>query len=354
MAMRVAAIPGDGIGVEVLPAAVEVLDAALAVSGERIEWTWLDWGCTYFVDNGQMMPSDGLDILARHDAIFLGAVGRPDVPDHESLWGLLIPIRRHFDQYVNLRPIKIFDGLIPRVTLPPGKTVDLVIVRENTEGEYSDVGGRFARGTDREFAVQENIFTRVGVERIARFACELALTRTHAVTSATKSNGIIHTMPFWDDVVAGIVATYPDVTCTSALVDALAADLVLRPHAHDVIVASNLFGDILSDIAAAVVGSIGIAPSANLNPERDHPSMFEPVHGSAPLIAGKGIANPIAAVWSGAMMLEHLGHGDTADLVMRAIAESLGAPGTRTADLDGTATTAQVRDFLVSRVGSTS
>ena len=355
MAMRVAAIPGDGIGVEVLPAAVEVLDAALAVSGERIEWTWLDWGCTYFVDNGQMMPSDGLDILARHDAIFLGAVGRPDVPDHESLWGLLIPIRRHFDQYVNLRPIKIFDGLIPRVTLPPGKTVDLVIVR----GEHR---GRVLRrrrtvrtwNRSRIRGAGEHLYAsrrRAHREVRMRAGAHPARTRSRQRRSRT---GIIHTMPFWDDVVAGIVATYPDVTCTSALVDALAADLVLRPHAHDVIVASNLFGDILSDIAAAVVGSIGIAPSANLNPERDHPSMFEPVHGSAPLIAGKGIANPIAAVWSGAMMLEHLGHGDTADLVMRAIAESLGAPGTRTADLDGTATTAQVRDFLVSRVGSTS
>lgn len=350
--MRIAAIPGDGIGVEVLPAAVDVIDAALSVSGERIEWTWLDWGCTYFVDNGQMMPSDGLDVLAQHDAIFLGAVGRPDVPDHESLWGLLIPIRREFDQYVNLRPIKIFDGLVPRVSLPPGRTVDLVIVRENTEGEYSDVGGRFARGTAREFAVQENIFTRVGVERIARYACELAATRSHSLTSATKSNGIIHTMPFWDDVVGEVVSAYPDITCTSALVDALAADLVLRPYAHDVIVASNLFGDILSDIAAAVVGSIGIAPSANLNPERLHPSMFEPVHGSAPLIAGQGIANPLAAVWSGALMLEHLGHSDAADLVMRAVEASLGDPATRTGDLDGTATTVQVRDFLVSTVAS--
>ncbi len=350
--MRIAAIPGDGIGVEVLPAAVDVIDAALSVSGDRIEWTWLDWGCTYFVENGRMMPSDGLDVLAQHDAIFLGAVGRPDVPDHESLWGLLIPIRREFDQYVNLRPIKIFDGLVPRVSLPPGRTVDLVIVRENTEGEYSDVGGRFARGTAREFAVQENIFTRVGVERIARYACELAATRSHSLTSATKSNGIIHTMPFWDDVVGEVVSAYPDIACTSALVDALAADLVLRPYAHDVIVASNLFGDILSDIAAAVVGSIGIAPSANLNPERLHPSMFEPVHGSAPLIAGQGIANPIAAVWSGALMLEHLGHSDAADLVMRAVAESLADPATRTGDLDGTATTAQVRDFLVSTVAS--
>lgn len=348
--MRIAAIPGDGIGSEVLPAAVDVLDAAVA--GEPIEWTWLDWGCDYFVQHGRMMPEDGLDVLSDHDAIFLGAVGRPDVPDHESLWGLLIPIRRHFDQYVNLRPIRLFEGMTPRVTLPPETTVDLVIVRENTEGEYSDIGGRFARGTDREFVVQENVFTRIGVSRVAAYACELALVRSRTMTSATKSNGIIHTMPFWDEVVSEVVANYPDITCTSALVDALAADLILRPYAHDVIVASNLFGDILSDISAAIVGSLGIAPSANLNPERRHPSMFEPVHGSAPLIAGQGVANPVAAVWSGAMMLEHLGLSEAAAVVMRAVEESLSGAITRTADLGGSASTNDVRDFLVSRVAA--
>lgn len=345
--MRIAAIPGDGIGREVLPAAARVLDAALSRTGGQVSWTWIEWGCDYFVEHGRMMPADGIQILSEHDAIFLGAVGRPDVPDHESLWGLLIPIRREFDQYVNLRPIRLFAGIEPRVVLPPGETVDMVIVRENTEGEYSEIGGRVARGTEHEIAIQDNVFTRRGVERIARFAMDQARVRSGRVTSATKSNGIIHTMPFWDEVVAEVAAEYPDVECSSRLIDALAADLVLRPQSFDVIVGSNLFGDILSDLAAAVVGSLGVAASANLNPEGQHPSMFEPVHGSAPDITGQGIANPVAAVWSGAMMLEHLGFHEAAELTMRAVEASLGDASTRTADLSGVASTEQAAAALV-------
>jgi tartrate dehydrogenase/decarboxylase / D-malate dehydrogenase len=345
--MRIAAIPGDGIGLEVLPAAVTVIDAALQLDGGQALWTWFDWGCDRYHSTGAMMPEDGLAVLADFDAIFLGAVGRPDVPDDVSLWGLLIPIRRAFDQYVNLRPIRLFDGVRPRVTLPEGATIDMLIVRENTEGEYSESGGRFMRGTPREFAVQNDIFTRIGVERIARYACDRAVERRGHVTSATKSNGIIHTMPFWDEVVAGVVAEFPELSFDKRLIDALAAELVLRPSDFDVIVASNLYGDILSDLAAAIVGSLGIAASANLNPERRFPSMFEPVHGSAPDIAGLGVANPIAAVWSGALMLEHLGRDHAALRIMRAVEETLADADTRTRDLGGTAATQDVVDALL-------
>ena len=347
---RVAAIPGDGIGNEVLPAAASVLDAALARDGDAIEWTWFDWGCDYFVEHGQMMPTDGIAQLAQHDAVFLGAVGRPDVADHESLWGLLIPIRREFDQYINLRPTRQFDGVPVRVTMPEGARVDMVIVRENTEGEYSEIGGRFGRGTDREFALQENVFTRAGIDRVATYAFNAAQARRKKVTSATKSNGIIHTMPFWDEVVEDVAKHFPNIALEKRLIDALAAEIVQRPHEFDVIVGSNLFGDILSDLAAAVVGSLGLAPSANINPEHAHPSMFEPVHGSAPDIAGKGIANPVAAVWSGAMMLEHLGYHAANDRILRAIEISLKDPSTRTADLGGTANMDGVTNALLANL----
>jgi tartrate dehydrogenase/decarboxylase/D-malate dehydrogenase len=345
--MRIAAIPGDGIGPEVLPAAIEVLDAALALHGESVDWSWLNWGCEYYVHHGAMMPDDGLDVLGKHDAIFLGAVGRPDVPDHVSLWGLLIPIRRAFDQYINLRPARLFTGVSPRVVMPEGTPVDILIVRENTEGEYSELGGRFGRGTEYEFAIQESVFSRRGIERVTRFAFEMARSRSGRLTSATKSNGIIHTMPFWDEVVNEVARDYPDVTMKSRLIDALAADLVIAPQDFDVIVASNLFGDILSDIAAVAVGSLGLAASANLNPERCYPSMFEPVHGSAPDIVGRNRANPMAAVWSGAMMLEHLGFADAADSVMKALEECVCSPSTRTADIGGTATTTEAAKALI-------
>lgn len=345
--MRIAAIPGDGIGNEVLPAAVKVVDAVLAQEGRSVTWTWFDWGCDRYHATGHMMPSNGLAVLREFDAIFLGAVGRPDVPDDVSLWGLLIPIRRAFDQYVNLRPVRTFPGIRPRVDLAGDEDIDLLIVRENTEGEYSESGGRFFRGTAREFAIQNDVFTRTGVERVTRFACQRAWERRGLVTSATKSNGIIHTMPFWDEVVADVAREFPDIAVEKRLIDALAAELVLRPSRFDVIVASNLFGDILSDLAAALVGSLGIAASANLNPDRSFPSMFEPVHGSAPDIAGRGVANPIAAVWSGALMLEHLGHPTAAGRIMAAVADTLAEPSTRTQDLGGTASTNEVVEALL-------
>lgn len=350
--LTITAIPGDGIGNEVLPAAASVLDAAMGLHGHAIAWNWVDWGCDYFVANGAMMPADGIDRMSQSDAVFLGAVGRPDVPDHESLWGLLIPIRRAFDQYVNLRPVRQFDGVPARVVMPEGARVDMVIVRENTEGEYSEIGGRFGRGTAREFALQENVFTRAGIERVARFAFDRARERRQHVTSATKSNGIIHTMPFWDEVVEDVAGHYAGIGLRKVLIDALAAEMVQRPHEFDVIVASNLFGDILSDLAAATVGSLGLAPSANLDPERRFPSMFEPVHGSAPDIAGRGIANPIAAIWSGAMMLEHLGHPQVAAQIMAAVEATLLRPGTRTADLGGTADTATVTQAVITGLGA--
>jgi tartrate dehydrogenase/decarboxylase/D-malate dehydrogenase len=299
-----------------------------------------------------MMPADGIDRLSQSDAVFLGAVGRPDVADHESLWGLLIPIRRAFDQYVNLRPVRQFEGVPLRVVIPDDARIDMVIVRENTEGEYSELGGRFGRGTQREFAIQENVFTRTGIERVACYAFDQACARRSKLTSATKSNGIIHTMPFWDEVVDEVAAGYPGVTTRKVLIDALAAELVQRPQEFDVIVASNLFGDILSDLAAATVGSLGIAASANLDPERRYPSMFEPVHGSAPDIMGKGIANPIAAIWSGAMMLEHLGHVAISDRIMTAIANTLASPATRTADLGGTSDTEGVTTAVIAALGT--
>lgn len=346
----IAAIPGDGIGHEVIPAAVRVLDHAAASFGVTIDWRWYDWGCDYYVANGSMMPDNGISQLASADAIFLGAVGRPDVADHISLWGLLIPIRREFDQYINLRPARLFEGITPKVVLAPDTTIDLVIVRENTEGEYSEIGGRFARGTDHEFALQENVFTRKGITRVSEYALALAQSRRQQLTSATKSNGILHTMPFWDEVVEGVVGKAPEVAFRKVLIDALCAEIIENPQRFDVIVASNLFGDILSDIAAAMVGSLGIAPSGNINPERTSPSMFEPVHGSAPDIAGKGIANPIAAVWSAAMMMKHLGYSEISQMIMTAIESTLKTPETRTADLGGNASTESVTTALITHL----
>jgi tartrate dehydrogenase/decarboxylase/D-malate dehydrogenase len=345
---RIAVIPGDGIGREVTPAALEVLEAAGRAHGFELETTEHPWGCDYFVDTGRMMPVDALGTLRPADAIFLGAVGRPDVPDHISLWGLLIPIRRTFRQYVNLRPVRLWPGIpSPLRDVTPAQ-VDMVIVRENNEGEYSEIGGRLHHGTDDELAVQEAIFTRRGTDRVMAFACELAATRSGRICSATKSNGIIHTMPFWDERFAHATSRHPELESEQVLIDALAAMIVLNPARFDVIVASNLFGDILSDLAAAVAGSIGIAPSGNLNPERECPSMFEPVHGSAPDIAGQGIANPIGAIWSGAQMLEHLGEADAASAVLSMLEEMLANDGPRTPDLGGSATTADVTAALVS------
>lgn len=347
---RIAVIPGDGIGREVVPEGIRVLEAAGARHGVDFDWVDLPWGCDFFVETGAMMPEDGLDQLAGFDAIFLGAVGRPDVPDHVSLWGLLIPIRRRFEQYVNLRPVRLFPGIESPLKNRGPEDIDFVIVRENVEGEYSEIGGRLYKGTDAELAVQESVFTRRGVDRVIRYAFELARSRPQGkVTSATKSNGIIHTMPYWDERFAAIAAGYPSIPTDKYHIDILCAHFVRNPDWFDVVVGSNLFGDILSDLGPAVAGSIGIAPSGNLNPEGDHPSMFEPVHGSAPDIAGQGIANPIGQIWSGAMMLDHLGHHAAAKAVEAAM-ESVIASGPRTRDLGGTATTEEVGKAIAAAV----
>ncbi|MFF3155265.1 tartrate dehydrogenase [Streptomyces sp. NPDC057910] len=344
---HIALIPGDGIGAEVLPPARQVLDAVGARHGFGFTYTSYDWSCERYVREGAMMPDDGLDQLRDKDAILLGAVGYPGVADHVSLWGLLIPIRRGFRQYVNLRPIRVFEGVeSPLRGAGPGE-VDFVVVRENVEGEYSEIGGRLNQGFPEEMAVQEAVFTRAGVTRVLDYAFELAARRGGRLTSATKSNGIVHTMPFWDELVAERGADHPQVTWDQEHIDALAAKFVLDPARFDVVVASNLFGDILSDLAAAVAGSIGIAPAANLNPERAFPSMFEPVHGSAPDIAGRGIANPLGAIWSAALMLDHLGHGEAAEEVTDAIAAVLAKSDVRTPDLGGDATTAEFTDKLL-------
>jgi tartrate dehydrogenase/decarboxylase/D-malate dehydrogenase len=336
---RIALIPGDGIGREVTPAACAVLDAVGARHGISFTYDEFDWSCERFLAEGSMMPEDGLDQVRDHDAIFLGAVGQPGVPDHISLWGLLIPIRRSFRQYVNLRPIRVFEGLESPVRGAVAGEVDFVVVRENVEGEYSEIGGRMNRGFPEEMAVQESVFTRAGVTRVVDYAFKLAAGRRNYLTSATKSNGIVHTLPFWDELVAERGAQHPDVRWDQEHIDALCAKLVLDPARFDVIVGSNLFGDILSDLAAAVAGGIGIAPAGNINPERDFPSMFEPVHGSAPDIAGRGVANPIGAIWTAAMMLDHLGHADAAAEIETAIAAVLAKTDVRTRDLGGTAST---------------
>ncbi|MEU2952044.1 tartrate dehydrogenase [Streptomyces xanthochromogenes] len=344
---HIALIPGDGIGAEVLPPAQQVLDAVGARHGFGFSYTSYDWSCERYVREGAMMPEDGLDHLRTKDAILLGAVGHPGVPDHVSLWGLLIPIRRSFRQYVNLRPIRVFEGVdSPLRAAAPGE-VDFVVVRENVEGEYSEIGGRLNRGLPEEMAVQEAVFTRSGVTRVLDYAFELAARRGGRLTSATKSNGIVHTMPFWDELVAERGADHPQVAWDQEHIDALAAKFVLEPARFDVVVASNLFGDILSDLAAAVAGSIGIAPAANLNPERTSPSMFEPVHGSAPDIAGRGIANPIGAIWSAALLLDHLGRGEAARDVTDAIAAVLAKTDLRTPDLGGNATTTEFTEGLL-------
>src|SRR5467141_3476884 len=296
---KIAVIPGDGIGKEVVPEGLRVLEAAGRRFDLKFACTHFDWSCEMYLKSGKMMPDNGLDQLRPFDSIFLGAVGFPGVPDHISLWGLLIPIRRSFQQYVNLRPVRLLKGIeSPLRNVEPGQ-IDFCVVRENNEGEYSDVGGRIFRDSDEEMAMQQTIFTRRGVDRILRYAFELARKRKSHVTSATKSNGIIHTMPFWDERFSIIGKEYPDVRTDQYHIDILTAHFVRHPDWFDVVVGSNLFGDILSDLGPAVAGSIGIAPSANLNPERRYPSMFEPVHGSAPDIAGKGIANPIGQIWSG-------------------------------------------------------
>jgi tartrate dehydrogenase/decarboxylase/D-malate dehydrogenase len=342
----ISVIAGDGIGPEILPGAIRCVERAAANRGLRLRFEELDWGSDRYLRTGRMMPADALHVLARTDAIFLGAVGHPDVPDTETLWGLLIPIRRGFDQYVNLRPVRTLPGVAS--PLKSNAPIDFVIVRENTEGEYSEIGGRLYRGRPEESASQVAVFTRAGVQRIARYAAGLAASRKGVMTSATKSNGIIHTMPFWDEVVSE-VATAEGIGLQSVLIDALAARMVLHPESLDVVVASNLFGDILSDLGSALTGSIGVAPSANLDPQRRYPSLFEPVHGSAPDIAGQGIANPLGQIWSGAMMLEHLGAREAADDLTRAFERVLAA-GVATRDLGGRASTAEFAEAVLGAI----
>jgi tartrate dehydrogenase/decarboxylase/D-malate dehydrogenase len=347
---RIAVIPGDGIGKEVVPEGIRVLEAAGAKFGIGFQFDELPWSCEYYAKTGRMMPEDGLEQIRNHDAIFLGAVGFPGVPDHISVWGLLIPIRRGFQLYANVRPVRLMPGIqSPLRGREPGD-IDFIVVRENTEGEYSSIGGRSFEGTDREVVVQESLFTRRGVDRIMRYAFELARSRPKKhLTWATKSNGIFISMPYWDERARAMAAQYPDVKADYYHIDILTAHFVRNPDWFDVVVGTNLFGDILSDLGPACTGTIAIAPSANLNPEREFPSLFEPVHGSAPDIYGRNIANPIGQIWSGALMLEHLGYKEAAGAIVRAI-ESVLREGPRTRDIGGRASTQELGKAIAAAV----
>ncbi len=343
-AHRIAVIPGDGIGKEVMPEAIRVLEAVAERFEIEFDMTPIEWAsCDYYQTKGQMMPDDWKTQLQGSDAILFGAVGWPEiVPDHISLWGSLIKFRREFDQYINLRPVRLFEGVpCPLVGRKPGD-IDYIVVRENTEGEYTNLGGVMYPGTDREFVIQEAIFSRHGSDRVLRYAFELARSRPRKhLTVATKSNGIAISMPWWDGRAAAVGADYPDVTADKQHIDILSARFVMSPDRFDVVVATNLFGDILSDLGPATTGTIGLAPSASLNPERKFPSVFEPVHGSAPDISGKNIANPVAMIWSAALMLDFLGHRDAHDAILKAI-ESVLVTGPHTGDLGGKASTSDV------------
>ena len=338
---RIAVIPGDGIGNEVMPEGLRAIEAAAALAGIDFEFQHFDWSCERYKATGLMMPEDGIARLRDHDAVFLGAVGFPGVPDHISLWGLLVPIRREFDQYVNLRPVRLLPGITPPVRDKAPGDIDFWVVRENTEGEYSQVGGMMFAGTEREFVTQQAVFTRKGCDRICRYAFELAKAKGKTrVDAATKSNGIFVSMPYWDQRFNAVAAEYPEIDNQLHHIDILSARLVMQPERFQVIVATNLFGDILSDLGPGVTGTIAVAPSANINPEGAHPSMFEPVHGSAPDIAGMGIANPIGQIWSASMMLEHLGQPEAAAAVLHGIETVLSSNvAPKTADLGGNAKT---------------
>ncbi|MGM0521467.1 MAG: tartrate dehydrogenase [Pseudomonadota bacterium] len=355
MAQRIAVIAGDGIGTEVMPEGVRALEAAAKRFNLDLDFHTFDFGsCDYYLEHGQMLPNDWFEQLKDFDALFYGAVGWPDtVPDHISLWGSLLQFRRQFDQYINLRPCKLMPGIkSPLAGREPGD-IDFYVVRENTEGEYSSVGGKMFEGTEREVVMQETVMTRTGVDRVLKYAFDLAQTRPRKkLTSATKSNGISITMPYWDERVAEMGKQYPDVAVDKFHIDILTANFVLHPDWFDVVVGSNLFGDILSDLGPACTGTIGIAPSANINPEGKFPSLFEPVHGSAPDIAGKGIANPIGQIWSGAMMLEHLGHQDAAKAMVDAIEAVLaeGDADVLTRDIGGQGTTESVGKAIADRI----
>jgi tartrate dehydrogenase/decarboxylase/D-malate dehydrogenase len=341
--LKIALIPGDGIGTEVMPEGVRVLEAAGKKHGIEFDWKEFDWSCERYLETGSMMPADGIEQLRAFDSIYLGAVGFPTVADHVSLWGLLIPIRREFDQYVNLRPVRLFDGVPCPLAGKKAGDIDFYVVRENVEGEYSAIGGIQYKDTEHEVVIQQTVFTRRGVDRILKYAFELAASReAKHLTSATKSNGIIHSMPYWDSRVANMSKSYPGVNVDQFHIDILTANFVRMPEHFDVVVGSNLFGDILSDLGPACTGTIAIAPSANMNPERAHPSMFEPVHGSAPDIAGKGISNPIGAIWAGAMMLQHLGQPEAHDTIMAAIEHVLRERRQLTRDMGGKASTVEL------------
>ncbi|MDN3448662.1 tartrate dehydrogenase [Planococcus sp. APC 3906] len=343
--LAIAVIPGDGIGKEVVPEALRVLDAVAEIHGGlEFDYSHYPWSCEYYIEHGEMMPKDGLEQISQSDAIFLGAVGDPSlVPDHVSLAGLLLKIRREFQQVINVRPAKMLEGMVSPLSRP--ENFDIMIVRENSEGEYSSIGGRVHSGED-EVVVQNAVFTKKGVSRVMQYGFEIAQKRGGSLTSATKSNGIAHSMPFWDEVFNELSANYPDVQTNSEHIDALSAFFVTKPQTLDVVVASNLFGDILSDIGAAIMGSIGIAPAGNINLNGKFPSMFEPVHGSAPDIYGKGIANPIGQIWTAKMMLDHLGEPEMGALVLQAIEETL-QQGIKTGDIGGSSNTKEVTDAVI-------
>ena len=347
----IAVIAGDGIGQEVIPVGLAAMEAATRGSSVRLSLTNLPWGCDYYLRHGRMMDEDGFDRLSKFDAIYLGAIGAPTVPDHIAVWELLLPLRQRLQQYVNLRPMRLLPGLTSPLAGRGPADIDMVCVRENSEGEYAGLGGRIHVGTPHETAEQTGLFTRHAVERILRYGFEIAEKRPRRfLASATKSNALRHSMVFWDEVADIVRKEHPSVEYRKYHVDAIAARMVTSPQSLDVIVASNLFGDILTDIGSAISGSLGIAPGANINPEREHPSMFEPIHGSAPDIAGKGIANPIGAIWAGAMMLDHLGHPDLHDRILGAIERVVLSGKDRTPDLGGQATTQQLADAIVGEV----
>jgi tartrate dehydrogenase/decarboxylase/D-malate dehydrogenase len=347
----VAVIAGDGIGQEVIPAGIAALEAAMKGSGAELKFTELPWGCEYYRQHGRMMDADGFDRLATFDAIYLGAIGSPTVPDHIAVWDLLLPLRQRFQQYVNLRPMRLLPGLSSPLANRGPADIDMICVRENSEGEYAGLGGRIHVGTPHEVAEQTGLFTRHGIERIVRYGFALASRRPRKLlASATKSNALRHSMVLWDEVAEAVGAEYPAVTARKYHVDALAARMISHPQSLDVIVCSNLFGDILTDIGSALSGSLGIAPGANINPERTYPSMFEPIHGSAPDIAGKGIANPIGAIWAGALMLDHLGHRAAHDRVIGAIERVIASSRARTPDLGGQGSTKDLAAAILSEV----
>jgi tartrate dehydrogenase/decarboxylase/D-malate dehydrogenase len=348
---RIAVIAGDGIGREVIPAGIAALEAATRGTDASLQFTEFPWGCEFYLKHGRMLDEDAYDRLAAFDALYMGAIGAPSVPDHISAGDMILPLRQRFDQYVNLRPMRLLPGLSSPLANRGATDIDMVCVRENSEGEYASIGGRLHAGTSHELAEQTAIFTRRGIERIVRYAFEVASRRPRRLlASATKSNALRYGMVLWDETAAGVAQAFPDVTFRKYYVDAIAARMVTHPGTLDVIVASNLFGDILTDLGAAISGSLGVAPGANINPDRQYPSMFEPIHGSAPDIAGQGIANPIGAIWAGALMLDHLGRRDLHDRILGAIERVVASGRSRTPDLGGSAKTAELTHAVIGEI----